>query len=385
MSGTLTLFHLRGIPVRVHASWLVIYGLIAWTLAVGYFPHVLPELPAATYWLSALLAALLLFVSVFLHELSHSLVARGYGIPISSITLHIFGGVSQLEREPDRPGAEVAIAIVGPLTSFAVAAAAALGAVLAEPGPVAAAIIRNLVLVNVIVGIFNLVPGFPLDGGRLLRATLWKARGDLAWATRMASQAGGAFGLVLIVLGAWRAIAGEFLGGLWFVVIGLFLRQAAQTSYQHLVIRRAVAPRTVGDAMTREVVQVAPDLDVARLVDDFFWGHHVTSFPVVAGGHVRGIVSVHALEQVPRDQWATTMVEAVMLPLSDQLVASPRDSLWQALEKVSRNGLGRLAIVEDGRLAGYLSVKDVMHVLTVATEAGGPPRPSRTGRADRAA
>jgi len=381
MTGTLTLFRIRGIPVRVHGSWLVIYGLIAWTLAVGYFPRTLPELPAATYWLSALLAALLLFVSVFLHELSHSLMARRYGIPISSITLHIFGGVSELEREPDRPGAELAIAIVGPLTSFAVAAAAAAGAMLAQPGPVAAAIVRYLVMVNVIVGLFNLVPGFPLDGGRLLRAILWKARGDLAWATRIASQAGGAFGVALIVLGAWRALAGEFLGGLWFVVIGLFLRQAAQAGYQQLVIRRALGPRTVADAMTREVVHVPPDLDLARLVDDFFWRRHVTSFPVVAGDRIGGIVSVHALEQVPRERWATTTVESVMLPLTDELVASPRDSLWQALEKVSRNKLGRLAVVEDGRLAGYLSVKDVMHVLTVATAAGAP----RTGRADRAA
>jgi len=377
VGGTLTLFRIRGIPVRVHSSWLVVYGLIAWTLAVGYFPQVLPELRATTYWLSALLAALLLFVSVFLHELSHSLVALRYGIPISSITLHVFGGVSQLEREPDSPGAEFAIAIVGPLTSFAVAAVVALGAAVAQPRPLAAAIADHLVLVNVVVGVFNLVPGFPLDGGRLLRATLWRYRGDLGWATRIASQAGQGFGLALIVLGAWRALGGEFLGGLWFVVIGLFLRQAAQTSYQQLVIRRALAPRTVRDAMTRDVIHVPPDLDIARLVDDFFWARHVTSFPVVAGGRVLGIVSIHALQQVPRDRWTETPVESVMVPLSDDLVVSPDDSLWQALEKVSRNGVGRLAVIDDGRLAGYLSVKDVMHVLAVATAspAAGTRRP----------
>lgn len=381
MGGTLTLFRIRGIPVQVHASWLVIYGLIAWTLAVGYFPQTLPALGTATNWVSALLAALLLFVSVFLHELSHSLVALRSGIPVSSITLHVFGGVSQLEREPDRPGTELAIAIVGPLTSFAVAAVIALGASVLEPGPVATAIVQYLVVVNVVVGVFNLVPGFPLDGGRVLRAGLWKARGDLAWATRVASQAGGGVGLLLIALGAWRALTGEFLGGLWFVVIGLFLRQAAQASYQQLVIRRALAPRAVREAMTRAVVQVPPHLDLARLVDEFFWAHHVTSFPVVDAGRVRGIVSVHDLGRVPRDRWATTRVEELMVPLTDELVTSPHDSLWQALEKVSRNGVGRVAVVEDGRLAGYLSVKDVLHVLTVATAAAtGDPGPGRGRR-----
>lgn len=376
MESTATLFWIRGIPIRVHASWLVVYGLIAWTLAVGYFPQALPELGAAAHWVSALLAALLLFASVFLHELSHALTARRLGIPVASITLHVFGGVSQLEREPDRPGAELAIALAGPLTSLALAAAIWLGAALVDPAPVAAAIARYLVVINAVVGVFNLVPGFPLDGGRVLRALLWRARGDLGWATRIASQAGSAVGLALIVVGAWRALVGEFLGGLWFVVIGLFLRQAAQASYQQLVVRRALAPRRVREAMTRDVVHVPPDLDLARLVDEFFWPHHVTSFPVVAGGRVQGIVSVHALGDVPRERWGTTPVERIMVRLTEALVAAPDDSLWVALEKVSRNGLGRLAVVEGGRLVGYLSVKDITHVLTVTTAGDGRARAS---------
>jgi Zn-dependent protease len=271
MGGTLTLFRIRGIPVQVHVSWLVIYGLIAWSLAVGYFPEVLPALPAVTAWLSALLAGLLLFVSVFLHELSHSLVALGYGIPVTGITLHVFGGVSQMEHEPDRPGAELLIAAVGPLTSFAVAAAIAALAWLIQPADVAAAVMQYLILVNVVVGIFNLVPGFPLDGGRILRAALWKAKGDLAAATRIASQAGIVVGIVLIGLGALRSLSGEFLGGLWFIVIGLFLLQAATTSYQQLLVRRALGRRTVADAMTRDVVHVPPGLPLATLIDDVFW------------------------------------------------------------------------------------------------------------------
>jgi Zn-dependent protease/CBS domain-containing protein len=367
MNATLTLFSIRGIPVRVHASWLAVYGLIAWSLAVGYFPQALPELRQATHWVSGLVAALLLFVSVFLHELSHSLMALRLGIPVSGITLHIFGGVSELSREPDRPQSELAIAIIGPLTSFAIAAAVLLLGALVPVGAVVGAVMQYLALVNVVVGVFNLVPGFPLDGGRVLRAALWKTKGDLAWATRIASGAGSIFGLVLMGLGVWRALGGEFLGGLWFVVIGLFLRQASTASYQQLMIRRALGGRTVADVMAREVVHVAPELTVETLVNDYFWRHHVSSFPVVDDGRPLGLIGIRDLGRLPRERWPESHVREVMRPLTDTLVASPQESLWLALEKVSRNGIGRLAVVDRGRLAGYLSVKDIMHVLTVST------------------
>lgn len=367
MSATLTIFSIRGIPVRVHASWLAVYGLIAWSLAVGYFPQALPALGPATHWVSGLIAALLLFVSVFLHELSHSLVALRLGIPVASITLHVFGGVSELAREPDRPRTELAIAIVGPLTSFAIAAAVAVVALAVPLAPVVAAVSHYLVVVNAVVGVFNLIPGFPLDGGRVLRAALWRARGDLAWATRIASTAGSIVGVGLIVLGVWRGLAGEFLGGLWLVVIGLFLRQASTASYQQLVVRRALRGRSVADVMVRDVVHVPPDLSVEALVNDYFWRHHVSSFPVVDRGQALGLVGIHDLGRLPRERWPESRVSDVMRPVSEALVASPRESLWQALEKVSRNGIGRLAVVDGGRLTGYLSVKDIMHVLTVST------------------
>ncbi|MGH7313007.1 MAG: M50 family metallopeptidase, partial [Candidatus Rokuibacteriota bacterium] len=341
MGGVLTLFRIRGIPVRVHASWLVVFGLIAWSLSVGYFPQQLPGLPLVTHWANGLLAALLLFVSVFLHELSHSLVALSYGIPVASITLHVFGGVSQMEREPDRPGVEFVVAVVGPLTSFAIAAVIAVLQAVLTPSAAAAAIMRYLVLVNTVVGIFNLVPGFPLDGGRVLRAGLWKARGDLRWATRVASGAGSAFAFLLIAVGLWQAVAGEFLGGLWFVLIGLFLRQAAVGSYQQLMVRRVLEPLAVRDVMTRDVIHVSPGLPLARVVDEFFWPHHVSSFPVVDDGRVVGIVSVHDLARIPRDRWSAARVAEVMQPLEARRRASPDESLWDAFQKLSQNGVGR--------------------------------------------
>jgi Zn-dependent protease len=367
MGGVITLFRIRGIPVRVHASWLVIFGLIAWSLSVGYFPQQLPGLPLLTHWANGLLAALLLFVSVFLHELSHALVARSYGIPVASITLHVFGGVSQLEREPDRPWVEFVVAVVGPLTSFALAGAIAVAQALLSPPPAAAAVMRYLILVNTVVGIFNLVPGFPLDGGRLLRAGLWQIRGDLGWATRVASAAGSAFAFLLMAVGVWQALGGEFLGGLWFVLIGLFLRQAAIGSYQQLVVRRVLEPLAVRDVMTHPVIHVAPGLPLARVVDEFFWPHHVTSFPVVEDGRVVGIVSVHDLARINRDRWAETRVADIMRPLEARLRASPDESLWDAFQKLSENGLGRLAVLDGARLVGYLSAKDAMHVLAVTS------------------
>jgi Zn-dependent protease len=376
MGAAVTLFRIAGIPVRVHASWLVIYGLIAWSLSVGYFPRVLPDVTVLTHWASGLVAALLLFVSVFLHELSHSIVARAHDLPVSAITLHVFGGVSELGREPESPGVEFRIAIVGPLTSMALAGLAFAGAAFVGARPIVAAILGYLATVNVLVGVFNLVPGFPLDGGRVLRAILWRTKGNLQWATRIASRAGSTFGLVLIGLGVVRGLTGEFLGGLWFVLIGLFLRQAAEGSYQQLVVQRVLAPLRVRDVMTRDVIQVSPDAPLAQVVDDHFWRHHVTSFPVVDGGRVVGILSIHRLGDVPREQWPATVVRQVMLPITEALMAAPGDRVPAALEKLSRNGLGRLAVLDHDRLAGYLSLKDVLHVLTVST-AGANGQPAR--------
>lgn len=367
MSGTVTLLTVRGIPVRVHMSWLVVFGLIAWSLAAGYFPRQLPNLPLVTYWANGLLAAALLFVSVFLHELSHSIVAIRYGIPVSSITLHIFGGVSQLTREPDRPGAEWNMAIVGPLTSFAIAGALAVLYRLVDLPAPASAVTRYLMTMNALVGAFNLLPGFPLDGGRLLRAAVWKATGDLRRATRAAGQAGVGVALFLMAVGILQIIGGNFVGGLWLLLIGLFLRQAAEGSSRQQQVRQALSALTVRDVMTGPVIHVPADLPVARLVEEMFWPHHVSSFPVIDGERVVGLVTVDQLKRVPRASWADTRVRELMRPLDETLQAAPADALWDAFEKLAGNGVGRLAVLDGGRLVGYLSIKDVTHVLAVST------------------
>src|SRR5262249_2953954 len=236
-SPVIQLFRVRGIPVRIDAGWLLIFGLVTWSLAAGYFPHVLPARSTATYWLQGVAAALLLFGSVFLHELSHALAAVDQGVPVGGITLHVFGGVSQLDAEPPTPRAEMLIAVVGPLTSFAIGGLCLVADRTVEGPPAFHALVGYLAAINLMVGVFNLVPGFPLAGGRILRAAVWWGSGRLAHATRIASHCGSAVALLLIALGAARALTGDLIGGLWLTLLGLFLHQTARSSWELMRVR----------------------------------------------------------------------------------------------------------------------------------------------------
>jgi Zn-dependent protease len=317
------LFRVRGIPVRIDFGWLLIVVFIAWTLASGYFPHVLPSLSPTAYWIQGLTAALLLFASVLLHELAHALVAVRHGIPVGGITLHIFGGVSQLDSEPETPRAELLIAIVGPLASFAIAGVAhGVGRLFSGPSwPDALA--GYLGAVNVVVGVFNLVPAFPLDGGRVLRAALWAWTGRLEAATRIATRIGSALALVMIAAGIVRAVTGDVVAGLWLALIGLFLQQASRSSYalMHVRVRLAALPAE----------------------------HVMNTAPAVLESMGPGI------------------------PGAEQAV-SPRDSAWQAFLKIARNGRGRVAVVDRGVLVGVISQRDLQDVVTAERDTRAAPR-----------
>jgi Zn-dependent protease/predicted transcriptional regulator len=383
MGRTFRIFTIGGIPVSIHASWLLIYALITWSLAQGYFRPALPELPAVAHWANGLLAALLLFVSVLLHELAHAVVARGHGLQVGGITLHIFGGVSQLEEEPESPRAEFWIAIVGPLTSFAIAALlwVVRMATIVQPAW-GQAVVKYLLFVNVAVGIFNLLPGFPLDGGRVLRAALWKWRGSLARATYVAGRVGTLFAYLLIGLGVIQILGGALFAGLWSIMIGLFLRGSADASYQQVTVRSALEPIRVRDIMATHVVSTELDATIAELADSF-WAHHFTSLPVVDGQRVIGVVSLHQVHEVPQDRWRTSLVRQVMRPLTDDLAIRPDATVFEALEKASRNGLGRLAVMEGARLVGYVSLKDITHVLVLRGVTGAASKDADATRPPR--
>lgn len=381
--STVRVLTVFGIPININASWVLIYALITWTLAVGYFPRQLPGLEPVAYWANGLLAALLLFASVLIHELAHSLVAMRSGLAVSGITLHLLGGVSQLEDEPPDPRTEFLIAAAGPLASFAIAAGLWLSRMTIDVAWVGA-IVTYLIFVNTAVGVFNLIPGFPLDGGRVLRAIVWRTIGDFARATTIASRVGGLVALALIGLGVLQTATGAFLNGIWLVLIGLFLRQAATASQSQVTLRTALGDLPVADVMIRDVVTVPWSASVADLVQRF-WTYHVSSFPVVEGPIVRGIATVHDVGRIPFEDWEHRSVQHAMRPIADRLTIAPTATALEALQKATANGVGRLAVMDGARLVGYLSLKDLAHVLALRdlTHAAAPGRaePMRPRRA----
>jgi Zn-dependent protease len=352
-----------GIPVRIDVSWLLVFALIAWSLAAGYFPRVIPDLSPAAAWVHAVVAATLLFVSVFLHELSHALVAVRHGVRVSGIRLHIFGGVSELATEPPTPRAELLIAIVGPLTSLVIAAFCyGLGRAVTGP-PWVGALTGYLTVVNLLVGLFNLVPGFPLDGGRVLRAMLWWWSGRQGWATRWASRAGVAFAVALMALGALRALGGEIVGGLWFILIGLFLHQAAQSSQEMSGLRGRLEPLRVADVMTPRPVTVDAAAPLVVVLGDDYARHRVAGFPVTRDGRLVGYLPWRA---AGRDGGIEAVTAAdAMVPVGPDDVVTPHASAWQAFLKIAGSPVGRVVVVDGGRVVGIVSQRDLQHTLDV--------------------
>jgi len=238
-----------------------------------------------------------------------------------------------------------------------------------DPAPSVTATLEYLAAVNALIGLFNLTPGFPLDGGRLLRAALWRYRGDIESATRTATRAGAVVAFVLVGLGSVYLVGGDFLAGTWLILIGLFLYHAGQSSYREALVARALDPFTVADVMTRPVLHVPSDLTVGRVVQDVLWQNHVSSLPVLRGLQVVGVVSLDRIKAVPHAEWLHTTVGEVMTPLTERLVVWPAEPLRDALRKLGRNGLGRAVVLDGGRLVGYLSVKDVLHVIALDAHA----------------
>jgi Zn-dependent protease/CBS domain-containing protein len=365
---SIPLFRLAGFQVGVDWSWLILAVLITWTLSVGVFPSYYPGLTPGLYWSMGAIAALGLFASIVLHELAHSLVARRYDVPIRGITLFIFGGVAQMEREPDRPGVEFRVAIAGPIASLLVGLACwllARGAAAAGLGVPVPGVLAYLAAINVILAVFNLVPAFPLDGGRMLRAALWHWQGSLRRATRIASAIGGGFGIALIVLGVYRVLVGDFIGGMWWFLIGMFVRFAARASYQQVVIREGLRGVPVRRIMTADPITVPPGLSVAQLIDDYVYRHHHKMYPVVEGGRLVGCISIRDVKPLPREQWATTTVAEIMQPCSAATAIAPDADAMEVLTTMSRTRNSRYLVLEGDRLVGVLSLKDMLKFLSV--------------------
>ncbi len=368
------LFSLFGFEISVDASWLLLAALIAWTLAATLFPSLTPGLTTGTYWAMGVLAAVGLFFSIVFHETAHSLVARHYGMPIRGITLFIFGGVAEMTAEPSRPRDELLMAAAGPAASLLLAAVLFLlfKGVVAADGPAAiAGVLWYLALINFVLALFNLVPAFPLDGGRMFRAALWWWRGDLDWATRIAAGAGNLFGALLIVLGLIGVVQGDFIGGMWYFLIGMFLRGAASASYGETLTRRLLTDIPVTRIMNPEPVTVAPGLSVQSFIDDYVYRYHHRWFPVVDDGTVAGTVETQQAAAVYRTQWQTLPVARIMRPLSRDDAVTPETNAFAALTQMRRTGHSRLVVLRHGALLGILSSRDLLQVLSLEQEMRG--------------
>jgi len=377
------LFTLFGFRVWIDASWLLLAVLIVWSLAVGVFPRKFPGQPVMSYWLMGVGGAIGLFLSIVVHELAHSLVARRFGIPMRGITLFIFGGVAEMTEEPPGPKSEFLMAGVGPLTSLALGALLVLLAA-ALPSSLTVGVIGYLGAINLLLGVFNLVPAFPLDGGRLLRATLWRWRRDLTWATRISAWIGGAAGLVLMAMGVAWFVLGNVVGAVWWFLIGLFLRNAARSSYRQHLTRQALEGQPIRRFMKTDVVTVPAAISVAELVESYLYRHGHTSYPVLDGERVVGQVDLAHVREVPRAEWQRTTVGAVAIPCSPDDVVAPDVEVMAALAAMSSAGKSRLLVLEEGRLVGLVALKDLLRFLAVKSaldeapgkeSAGGPTLP----------
>lgn len=351
--GSWKIATIMGIPIRVHFSWLIIFGLITWSLSTFYFPKVAPELPRLSYWMGSILASLLLFASVAFHEISHSIVARRYRLTILSITLFIFGGVASMKGEPPHPKAEFRIAVAGPLSSLILAVGFYLIYSLSSD-QIMRALFIYLSRLNLVLGLFNLIPGFPMDGGRVVRAFLWQRSKDFFYATRRASILGQRIAIFFIMFGIFSLFTG-FTGGLWIMLIGWFLHTAAQTSYQQASLEETLKGVKVRNIMVRDVVTLSPDMTVDRAVNDFFLKYGYGGFPVVREGRLLGFFTLKEVKNVPRDRWQEVKVSEVFLPHNVRWEVSVDDDALKALEIMISEDTGRLVVLRDGMIEGLIT------------------------------
>jgi Zn-dependent protease/CBS domain-containing protein len=368
---TIPMGRVLGIPLELDYSWFLVFALLTWALAVGHYPAEYKDWPASLYWIMGAVTAAMLFVSVVLHELGHSVMARRYKIPVRRITLFIFGGVSQIEAEAATPGADFRIAVVGPLVSLALAGLfTILQPAVAGASPLLA-LARYLAYINLALALFNLIPGFPLDGGRGLRAIVWGLTGDFQRATRIAASVGRGFAFVFIFVGTWQVFGGNFVGGLWIIFIGWFLESAAVAQTQQVALQDLLAGHTVAEAMSRELTAVPADVTLQQLVDQHILTSGRRSFLVQRDEVVLGLLTLHHVVQIPRAQWGATTAAQAMIPAARMRSARPDTELRAALEAMVRDGVSQLPVMVADHAVGVLRREDILSFLRAARQLRG--------------
>lgn len=370
MKSSIRLGKIAGIEIGLHYSWFVVLALVSWSLASNLLPANFPGWTPRAYWSTGVLAAFLLFASVLVHEMAHSLLARALGFSVGGITLFILGGVSSLKADSGRARDELAISGVGPLSSLAIAGIFALLFIpLSDSDTPVAAVVWYLGLINLLLALFNLLPAFPLDGGRMLRATVWGLTGDHRRATRIATLGGQAVGIGLMVLGAYQFISGNYFGGIWFAFIGWFLQNAAGQSQTETAVESGLRGVRVRDVMDLSPATVHPDATVAEAVFGHFLRAGVRSMPVCDGDILLGIISLTDVRRLPRDRWDGVTVRRQMTPVPLKVIR-PDDNLSLALDVLAEHSIHQLPVMEGDRLAGLLSRAHVIQYLHSIRELG---------------
>lgn len=371
MSGSFRIGRIAGIGINIHVSWLIILVLLTFSLAGGYFPATYPGHANVTYVILGLVSTILLFVSVLLHELAHSFVARARGLPVHSIVLFIFGGVSNIEQEPQTAGIEFSMAFVGPLTSLLIGAFCyGLLFLLRDAHSPVVPVLSYLAFTNILLGVFNLIPGLPLDGGRVLRSIIWKVTGNAHMATNVATTVGQAFAYLFIFFGIWQFFAGNVLNGLFIAFIGWFLLSAAQSARTQSVLDTAFEGVLVSQVMTTSVVTTPANISLQKLVDEYLLPQGLRSAFVMQGDQLAGLITLSDVRHVPREQWAQTPVGSEMVPVERLHTVTAQQSLKEVLPLMNGQNVNQLPVVQDGKLVGVLTRDAILRSLEVRNTLG---------------
>jgi Zn-dependent protease/CBS domain-containing protein len=365
MQSSLRIGKIAGITISIHISWVIILVFLTLSLATNWFPLLYKGWSSSTYWIVSLLSALLLFVAVLLHELAHSLVARARGLPVNNITLFIFGGVSNIEEEPKSPGVEFQMAFVGPFVSLLIGIIAYLLDLAVRNGSPLDGILGYLAISNILLGIFNLIPGFPLDGGRVLRSIIWKASGSLRKATRATTTIGQIIAYLFILWGIWQFFGGNILNGIWIGFIGWFLLNAAQSANAQVMLQTMFKGVTVGKVMNPSPAVVPANISLQRLIDEYFLPQGLRSAIVMQGDLLAGLITLSDIRHMPREEWSQTPVGHAMIPLEKLHVVSPEQNLNDVLPLMTGQDVNQLPVVQNGRLVGILSRDAIMRYIEV--------------------
>lgn len=359
-----------GIPIGVDYSWFLAFVLITWMLAVNYYPAEFNNWSAAEYWLVAAVTAIMLFVSVLLHELGHAVIAMRYKIPVRRITLFIFGGVAQIGVEPPSASAEFWIALAGPAVSLALAVIFGLLQLVLTGITPLLALAKYLAYINGMLVLFNLIPGFPLDGGRVLRAIVWGITHSLSRATLIAANVGRGIAFLFILWGVWEMLSGNFGNGLWIAFIGWFLENAASAQVHQQVAHDLMADHQVAEAMSRDYAAISPETTLQHLVDEHILGAGRRCLMVMQGDEPIGLLTLHNVKEVPQTEWPTTTAVQTMIPINAVKRVRPDTELWEAMAEMDRDGVNQLPVMVNGHCQGMLSRGDLVDFMRTRRELG---------------